>query len=87
MTSDYLWVIGIRVVVFPFVSLLATSKCSLTSTYKASITGEDSINYVSGIEFYLGAETLLDLFLACWHGSDYQFSSNELNAAGGACDR
>lgn len=68
MTSDYLKVIGIQRggVGFPFVYLLAISKCSLMSMYETSLTGENSVNYFSRTEFYLGAETLPALFLACW---------------------
>lgn len=36
------------------------------NVYKPSLM-ENSINYFSRTEFYLGAETLPDLFLACWH--------------------
>ena len=85
MSSDYL-VIGNAGGVLSLFYLLAISKCSLISMYK-TLTGANSINCFSRTGFYLGAETLPDLFLACWRGLDDQLSSSELNAVGWEYDR
>lgn len=68
MTSNYLWVIGIWVMFFPFFYLLAISKCSLFSMYETSLKGENSINYFSRTESWSWNAAWFVLGMLAWIG-------------------